>query len=269
MRTINLAKRSVVVLGMCLFLGITAVLSESITAAETWPGTRSSFHSFTQYDFKIEDLNCKVVVPNEIADGKPWIWRARFFGHEPQTDIALLQRGFHVAYVDVAGLFGSPKAVARWDSFYKYLTDSHGFAKKTVLEGMSRGGLIIYNWAAKNPEKVHCIYADNACCDFKSAPGINDAIMTNYGLTKEQAQEYEGNPIDNLKPLAKAGVPLLHVVGDDDLVVSVAENTAIVEERYKELGGTIKVIHKAGYGHHPHSLSDPKPIVDFILKHSQ
>ena len=59
---------------------------------------------------------------------------------------------------------------------------------------------------------------------------------------------------------ARAGVPLLHVVGDADDVVPVEENTAIMESRYKELGGSIRVIHKPGVGHHPHSLEDPGPI---------
>ncbi len=49
----------------------------------------------------------------------------------------------------------------------------------------------------------------------------------------------------------------------------VSENTAIIEQRYKTMGGQIQVIHKTDVGHHPHSLKDPKPIVDFILKHAQ
>ena len=61
-------------------------------------------------------------------------------------------------------------------------------------------------------------------------------------------------------------MPLIHVVGDADIVVRVAENTAVLERRYQQLGGTIQVIHKPGVGHHPHSLKDPKPLVDFILK---
>ncbi len=77
--------------------------------------------------------------------------------------------------------------------------------------------------------------------------------MPAYGLTARQAKGYNGNSIDNLKLLAAAGIPLLHVVGDADKVVPVAENTAVVEKRYKELGGLIKVIHKKGVGHHPHS----------------
>ena len=40
------------------------------------------------------------------------------------------------------------------------LTEQYRFAKEAVLEGMSRGGLIIYNWAIANPDKVAAIYAD-------------------------------------------------------------------------------------------------------------
>lgn len=45
-----------------------------------------------------------------------------------------------------------------------------GFHKKVVLEGMSRGGLIVYNWAAQNTDKVACIYADAPVMDIKSWP---------------------------------------------------------------------------------------------------
>lgn len=78
----------------------------------------------------------------------------------------------------------------------------------------------------------------------------------------------EGNPVDNLSPLAKANIPLIHVVGDSDTAVPVAENTAVVEDRYKALGGHIKIFHKPT-GHHPHGLGDSAPIVEFILKHAQ
>ena len=63
-------------------------------------------------------------------------------------------------------------------------------------------------------------------------------------------------------------MPLLHVCGTADKVVPIAENTALLEERYIALGGPIEVIHKKDVGHHPHSLQDPFPIVDFILKHT-
>ena len=243
--------------------------------AETFPGKQGNFHGFAMFDFQRSGVHCKIVTPRKADEGKPWIWRARFWGHEPQLDIALLERGWYVAYCDVSNLFGSPKAVKRWDNFYHFATTKHGFHKRPVLEGMSRGGLIIYNWAKANPEKVTCIYGDAPVCDFKSWPagmgkgkrseGAWKACLVAYGFTDAEALLFKGNPVDGLGPLAKAGVPLIHVVGDADSVVPLAENTAILEGRYRKLRGLIKVIHKPGVGHHPHSLKNPKPLVDFIL----
>lgn len=245
--------------------------------ARGFDGKISDFSGFNCHDFEREGLKCKVVVPKQAAAGKPWIWRARFFGHRKEVDVALLQKGFHVAYVDVSNLYGSPEALKRWDVFYAYLTQQHGFHKKPALEGMSRGGLIIFNWASENPDKVSCIYADAPVCDFKSWPGGKmkgrgsqgdwSRLLKVYGLSEDQAMAYAKNPIDRLEPLAKARVPLIHVVGDADDVVPVAENTAVIEQRYKQLGGSVTVIHKPGIGH-KHGLDDPTPIVDFILKHN-
>ncbi len=241
-------------------------------------GDRSEWNGFAKYDFVVDGQACCVVVPAAAAPRKPWIWRARFFGHEPQTDLALLSKGFHVAYMDVANLFGNPAAVAHWNAFYAYLTETHGFARRVALEGMSRGGLIVYNWAAANPEKVACIYADAPVCDIRSWPGGKGKGTGNpaswgpclkaYGITEAQAMEFRENPIDHLAPLAKASIPLLHVCGDADVGVPIDENTRVLENRYRELGGQISVIAKEGVGHHPHSLKDPGLIVDFILRHT-
>ena len=67
-------------------------------------------------------------------------------------------------------MFGSPEAVAIGNDFYKHITKKYDLNSKAVLEGFSRGGLIVYNWASQNTEKVACIYADAPVCDFKSWP---------------------------------------------------------------------------------------------------
>ena len=243
---------------------------QSTTNKPVWDGKKTSFHGFDQYNFPLEGIACRVVIPKKIADGKPWVWRARFFGHEPQFDIAMLNRGYHLVYCDVAGLFGNTEAVSRWNKFYNYLRFEHLFSDRVILEGMSRGGLIIYNWAAKNPGKVAAIYADAPVMDFKSWPKINPTILKVYRFKNEQeAKAYKGNPVDNLAPLAKAGIPIIHVVGMDDKVVPVSENTQVAERRYKKMGGTFKVIRKKGIGHHPHSLKDPSPIVEFVTSQGQ
>ena len=84
-------------------------------------------------------------------------------------------------------------------------------------------------------------------------------------MTEETAAAFAGNPLDKLPALAGAGLPILLVAGDADDVVPYAENGAKLARRFRELGGVVEVILKPGVGHHPHSLEDPQPIVDFIL----
>ena len=64
-------------------------------------------------------------------------------------------------------------------------------------------------------------------------------------------------------------MPLLHVYGDADEVVPWEENTGLVAERYRKLGGDITLIAKPGVKHHPHGLEDSTPIVEFIVKATQ
>lgn len=256
-------------------LKIGRYLQQSGKDNEFVPSQRTSFnfHGFQGYDFVVNNIPCKLVKPVKAAKGNPWIIRARFWNHEPQVDIELLEHGFHVAYCDVADLYGSPEAVERWNTFYKYMRNA-GFHKKVVLEGMSRGGLIVYNWTAANPSKVSCIYVDAPVLDIKSWPmgeGGSDEdtrrMMKAYGFKdRAQAIAWKGNPINHVNIIANARIPLIHVVGDADDAVPVKDNTAPFEKMMIEKHGNIKVIHKPDVGHHPHSLNNPQIIVDFILR---
>ena len=241
------------------------------------PVKEFNFHGYKGYEYDNNGVKYYIVKPHHTAKGNPWIWRARFWGHEPQVDIDLLEQGFHLTYCDVAELFGSPKAVERWDEFYA-LAVKAGLNQKAVLEGMSRGGLIIYNWAAKNPKKVACIYGDAPVMDIKSWPlNWGDCLDENkrsmsllleaYGFANaEEAMAWNKNPLSHARKLAKAKIPMIHVVGDIDAGVPVAENTAIFEREVAKYGHSVHVIHKPNVGHHPHSLNNPEKIVSFILK---
>lgn len=264
--------------GMFLIIGL--LLAAPLSAGQPeFSGKTSDWHGFTRHDFTVDGKSVLVVTPKEAAAGMPWVWHGEFFGHKPAPDIELLKRGFHVVYMSVPDMLGGPPAVKHWNAFYKELTERHGLAKKPALVGLSRGGLYCYNWAAANPDKVACIYADAPVCDFKSWPGGKGKgkgsdrdwklVMQVYGFESEaEALAYDKNPVDNLAPLAKEKVPLLHVYGDADDVVPWDENTGLLAERYKKLGGPITLIAKPGVGHHPHGLDDPTPIVEFIAKHS-
>ena len=63
-------------------------------------GTHSDYHGFDLCDFTFEGRAAKIVRPREPAPGHPWLWRMRFWGHEPQTEIALLARGFHLVFCE-------------------------------------------------------------------------------------------------------------------------------------------------------------------------
>ncbi len=246
----------------------------------SFPGTKSEWNGFERHDFEVDGHSVLVVSPKSAAAGLPWVWHGEFFGHKPAPDIALLHKGFHIVYMSVPDMLGSPAAVAHWDRLYAELSGKYGLSKKAALVGLSRGGLYCYNWAIANPDHVACIYADAPVCDFKSWPGGKGKgpgserdwklVLEQYGFANEaEAITYKGNPVDNLAPLAKAKVPLLHVYGDADEVVPWDENTGLIADRYKALGGEIVLIAKPGVRHHPHGLDDSTPIVEFIEKYSR
>jgi pimeloyl-ACP methyl ester carboxylesterase len=247
----------------------------------SWLGEKiDAWNGFTRHTFIVDGCDAWVVEPKTPLPGRPWSWCMEFPDAFVERCAApqLLAKGFYHAHISVGNTFGSPDAVKHFNAFYEAVR-AQGLAPKVALIGISRGGLYAYRWAAENPAKVAVIYGDAPVCDFKSWPGGKGkgggskadwaALIYCYHFNNEdEALAYPSNPIDTLAPLAKAGVALIHVVGDADDVVPVQENTAIVETRYQKLGGEIKVIHKPGVGHHPHGLADPIPVVDFIVNHT-
>ncbi len=262
-----------------------AVFSGSAKSLEEFfPGEKSEWKGFVRYRFEFEGRASHVTVPEESKHGNPWVWRARFPGWHTEMDSMLLAEGFHVAYVNTDNMYGSPAAMEVWDHFYNYLTTEWGLHAKVALEGVSRGGLFVYNWAKRNPEKVNCIYAEAPVCDFKSWPGGfgkgkgNEAdwerLKVAYGFSSDhEAKEYADNPIDNLEELALAKVPILHMIGLNDQVVPPKENTYVLVDRYIKLGGPATVIpctkgRQESFGHH-FPIETPRLGADFITYHTK
>jgi lysophospholipase L1-like esterase/pimeloyl-ACP methyl ester carboxylesterase len=238
----------------------------------------SSYHGFQCADFTFEGRECKVVKPKHAAVGHPWIWRARFWGHEPQTEIALLERGFHVVYCDVAEMFGNQQAVTLWNRFYK-LINRAGLSQKGVLEGMSRGATYALNWAAENPGKVSCVYIDNPLLDLKTWPAGKknrnnsknefEDFKKDYNLkTEADIEGFKGSPMDKIDKIVKGKYNMLILSADADSALSPQENALLFEKKINAKHGNITVMHKPGFDHHPHSFPNPAPIVDFILDSS-
>jgi len=234
-----------------------AQLSEPPSPSD-FAGEKTAWHGFDRYDFVMDttDLTlkpfqasagersgvgspkagqrrCIVVVPSQAAPGKPWSWRGCYWDHQPQTEVELLKRGFHVAYISADA---SLKPGNEWAAWYAFLTEKYGLSRKPAFIGMSRGGEYAYIWATTHPDKVSCIYADN--------PGGNRDVLSNLGA------------------LASNDVPVLHVCGSIDPLLG--RVSSVIENVYQQWGGRITVMIKEGFGHHPHSLRDPKPLADWI-----
>ncbi|HUQ67772.1 MAG TPA: hypothetical protein VM101_16535, partial [Flavitalea sp.] len=155
------------------------------------------------------------------------------------VDRALLAKGFHIVIAPLTGGNGASKE--EWDATYKFFTD-HGFSKKPIMEGSGAGAAEAYSWAIMNPDKVAGIYVENPA--FRSL------------MSKTQ-------PLDNLAPLAEAGISLILVSGSLDPWLN--SNTRVAEKRYKELGGKVTVMIRKGEGHFL-TFKDPVPVVDLITK---
>jgi sialidase-1 len=242
----------------------------------------SKWKGFKRIDFNIGEKNAWVIFPDKAVSGNPWIWRARFPGWHTDADSILISEGFHLVYINTDNQYGSPKAVKSWDDMYAHVTKKYKLNKKVALMGVSRGGLFVYNWAKINPEKVSCIYAEAPVCDFKSWPmGKNGKrsdgdwknLKEEYGFkSDEEAIAYLDNPIDNLEPLANAKIPIMHMIGLQDLVVPPEENTYMLVNRYIKLGGIATVVPSTEgkqklEGHH-FDIETPRYVADFIKYNS-
>ena len=240
------------------------------------PEKTTKWHDETRHHFTVAGRPCWVTVPKTPRPGNPWVWCMIFPGaFETRTGvIPLVKDGFYFIHMDVGNTYGAPEALDQMDAFYKFIV-SKGLSKKGALLGISRGGLYVYRFATRNPERVTCIYGDSPVCDFKSWPGQKSGkswedVKTLYGFKDDaEALAFRGNPVDTVETLAKANIPLIHVVGDADDVVPVSQNTAIIEQRYNALGGSIEVFHKPGCGHHPHGLEDPTSVVNLIKTYTE
>ena len=231
--------------------------------ASSFSGEKTSWHGFDRYDFLMDETNfgitpfkaaedekdgikhttsgfrrCVLVVPKKAATGNPWSWRGCYWDHQPQSEVELLNRGFHIAYIEASSTLRPSK---HWDAWYAFLTEKAGLSKKPSFIGMSRGGEFEFIWATANPDKVSSIYADN--------PGINRDAFSRLG------------------DLASNDVPLLMICGSIDPLLG--KNALAIESIYQQFGGKVSIMIKEGAGHHPHSLRDPKPIADFIVKSTQ
>ena len=247
--------------GWRVAVSVAAVLtiSTGVWGTESRGPKRLEQYGFTRLSFRVAGAPAFIILPAKQAESgrRPWAWYAPTIGAYPNRNNGwllsrLLQRGFAVCGVNVGESYGSPKGVKTCDAFYEHVVKEYGLSPKACLLPQSRGGLMLYNWAASgdNARRVACIGGIYPVCDLRSWPGLARACPA-YGLTAEQLGERlaDHNPIDRLAPLARAKVPILHLHGDADTVVPLGPNSQELIRRYQALGGRAELIIIPGKGH--------------------
>jgi pimeloyl-ACP methyl ester carboxylesterase len=215
---------------------------EYAPAEKCWVSTWGPYFTgnYTKYSFSLEGVEGSVTVytPTQAAAGNPWVFRCdRLDGHSA-VDLELLAKGFHIVVGPVPYNADGP-ILKHWDIVYDYLTGK-GFSQKPVLAGRGAATGEVYAWGIENPGKVACIYGEN--------PIMRSSLA-------------ETQPIDNLKPLAAAKVPIIHVCGSLDPNLKTQTNE--VKKRYT---GKMTVILDPGRGHYPLEPNDPAKIASLIIQ---
>ena len=207
--------------------------------------------------FSIENHEALLFLPDQKSQRNviDWVWYAPMVPHEPNEHQAfiiqhVLNAGMAFAAIDVGESYGNPEGTRVYSEFHDALARCFHLSPKAVLLPQSRGGLMLFNWAALHPDEVERIAGIYPVCDLRSYPGIVTAAKA-YGMTVQQMgmQLNQHNPIDLLSPLVKAGVPILFIHGDNDKVVPLPDNSEKLVHRYQELGGSANLIIVPGKGH--------------------
>ncbi len=216
--------------------------------------------------FDFNGFEATVLRP-ENPNGK-WIWKTEFFYAFDQAERALLEDGYTRVYYQISDKYGSYNAVRLMRKFYHHVVKEFSLDERCVLFGFSRGGLYAFNFALFYPEYVEKVYLDAPVLDMKTWP-LKDSVeqgqvFVEYGLNAETLETFQGNPIDNLKEFFTLGIPLLVVAGGADEVVPFDKNAGKLLAYCKENGITVPAIVKPNCKHHPHSLEDVTPILEFV-----
>jgi len=238
-------------------------------------------------ELRVRDRIAFLVKPTGKVDPrKRWLWDFPFwlaindgFGniaHRYYVEKALAA-GFHVAGVDVGPSCASPAAADVCQEFYTQVVSKYGLQKRARVLAHSHGGLIAYGWAFRHPTCVDRIAGMCPATDFRTYPTLPNVVAgptkgLDYGLPLQELERRarEFNPIDNLAPLAKAGVKILHLHGDHDTLVPTSANSIELARRYHELGGNAEIVLLPGLGptkrgHDGPELYQSLPMLRFLL----
>ncbi len=243
----------------CVAVALTLCGLELVSADEASKSTAVKKLILPGESFLVDGRPAFILWPPDAKrrDPQPWIMYAPTLPaypdrHEQWMHEQFLAEGVAVAGIDVGEAYGSPDGQRLFSELHRELTEERGFANKPCLLGRSRGGLWTSSWTIRNADKVAGIAGIYPVFDLRTYPGLDRAAPA-YGMTPQELQDRlaEFNPIAQIDVLAEAKVPVFIIHGDDDKVVPLTENSAMLLQRYQREGSAdnVELIAVAGQGH--------------------
>lgn len=223
---------------------------------------------------KIELEGREVIICHPEKPNGKWALKTEYFTSFPEVQNTLLSMGYYIVHIKNITRWVHPSDTDARASLAEYMHNRFGVSKKCVIIGMSCGGMQGIYFASKYPELVSCMYLDAPVVNLLSCPAglgngtsMFEEFQAHMGMSLIELLGYRNHPLDHLPNLVKHNIPLVLVSGDSDSVVPFDENGKYLKEMYEKNNCVIQTIIKPGGDHHPHSLTDNSPIIDFIVKY--
>ncbi|MBO5643301.1 MAG: alpha/beta fold hydrolase [Kiritimatiellae bacterium] len=227
--------------------------------------SQDQWYGFNRIKFLFKGKVAWVVEPKDkVLKDKPWTWTMQWAeAYVKRTGVPeALKIGYHHATIELFETRMNDEGVEIAAQFQRYLVDALGFAPKVNLIGMSWGGFFSIRYASKYPECIKSIYLDAPLLSFDSfapndAPTKAAMKIGPWALMAPESGKWiedERMPINNAEKIALAKIPVLLLYGAQDQTVKPELNALVFIDRFKKAGGSIKVIKRGMYGHHPHGV---------------
>lgn len=241
------------------------------------------WNGFNKKEFEFEGRHAIIVFPKEAEEKGNWTLKTEYWGAFPETEIALLNLGFHAAYLENTSRFAPPDDCDAKHRFVEYISREYGLKPKCVPVGMSCGGAHAMNFAAAYPDDIVCMFLDAPVLNFLSFPGKlgnadceyiwKDEFIKAYPeITRAKLLDFKNHPMNAIDTVIEHKIPIIMLYGTEDNTVIYEENGKILEDAYENANANdlLKVIPRIYQGHHPHGLlNDSVPITDFIIEHTR
>lgn len=236
------------------------------------------WNGFDEEVFLFNERKGRIIFPKQNPNGKV-ILKTEYLNAFPEFEKTMLSRGYTVCHIAHESRWAPDAEVTLMAEFIRFVSEKLNVNSKFILVGLSCGGLQAVRLAQMYPELVSVMYLDAPVLNILSMAGLGECrheslagmwreLVATYGFSRSTIVNFRNSPIDHLETLIEHQIPVIMLYGNSDDIVIYEENGKVLENFYKDNGGSIKVICRSMGGHHPHGLEDPTPIIDFIEKYA-